>query len=136
MLTAGPRWYRRRIRLLGPVLAVVPPALLGALAWLVLRSTEGRTSGMLGLFGGVVAAPGLLVAGAPFGDDDTYVLAVLASIPLWLLIGVVASRRATRSPMASWRDFWREYAWLAAGVVVGATAALVAAAAVLGESLW
>jgi hypothetical protein len=136
VLTAGPRWYRRRLRLLGPIVALVPPALLGVVAWLVLRGTDGRTSGMVGLAAGVVAAPGLLVAGAPFGDQDTYRLAALASAPLWMVIGVLASRRATRSPMASWRDYWREYSWLAAAVAVGALGALAVAAVVLGESLW
>ena len=113
----------------------MPPAVLGALAWLVLRLAEGRWAGVVGLFGGVIAAPGLLVAGAPFGDDTTYRMAVLASAPLWLVIGFAASRRSTRSPMATWTDFWREYTWLAVGVAVGAVGAVLAASAVLGESL-
>jgi hypothetical protein len=122
--------------LLGPAVALIPPLLLGAFAWFVLRATEGRIGGIVGLGAGVVAAPGLLVAGAPFGDQDTYGLAVLASVPLWMVIGVLASRRATRSPMASWRDFWREYSWLAVAVAAGALGGLTVAAAVLGESLW
>ncbi len=122
--------------MLGPLLAVVPPALLGGLAWMVLRVGEGRASGVFGLFGGVIAAPGLLVAGAPFGDDTTYRFAVLASAPLWLLVGVIASRRSTRSPIADWSDFWREYTWLALGVAVGAVGALVAASTILGETLY
>lgn len=120
----------------GPVLALAPPAVLGGLAWLVMRVGDGRFSGLFGLFGGVIAAPGLLVAGAPFGDDSTYPIAVAASAPLWLLIGVIASRRATRSPMADWSDFWREYAWLAFAVAIGAVGALVAASSVLGEALF
>jgi hypothetical protein len=113
----------------------VPPAVLGALAWLVLRFLEGRWAGVVGLFGGVIAAPGLLVAGAPFGDDTTYRMAVLASAPLWLVIGFAASRRSTRSPMATWTDYWREFTWLAIGVAVGAVGALLMASALLGESL-
>lgn len=120
----------------GPFLAVAPPAVLGVLAWTVLRLGDDRWTGVFGLFGGVIAAPGLLVAGAPFGDDSTYRLAVLLSAPLWILVGLVASRRSTRSPMATWSDFWREYAWLAAGVAVGASGALFAASAILGESLY
>lgn len=121
---------------MGPLLAVVPPAVLGGVAWLALAVSDSRWSGVVGLFGGVIAAPGLLVAGAPFGDESTYVRAVLASIPLWVVVGFAASRRATRSPMAAWADFWREYTWLAIGVAVGAVGALVAASAVLGESLY
>jgi hypothetical protein len=37
--------------------------------------------------------------------------------------------------MATWRDFWREYAFLAIGVAIGAIAALIASTVSLGESL-
>ncbi len=135
-LLAGPRWYRSRIRSFGWLVGLIPPAVVGAIAWLALRLADSRWSGLVGLFGGVVAAPGLLVAGAPLADESNYPLAVVASIPLWLLIGLVASRRGTRSPMATWREFWREYAWMFAGVAAGAGGALVAATAILGESLY
>lgn len=121
--------------MLGPLYGLAPMAVLGGAAWLALRLGDGRTSGLIGLVGGVSAAPGLLVAGAPLADDSRYPLAVLASIPLWLLLGLIASRRATVSPMASWRDYWRELFWLTIAVVVGASAALIAATAILGESL-
>ena len=48
---------------------------------------------------------------------------------------VAASVRATKRPAATWRDFWREYLWLATGVWVGVVAALVAADLVLGRAL-
>jgi hypothetical protein len=134
-LVAGPRWYRTRIRAFGPLLGVVPMAVLGAVAALALRAGDGRASGLIGLVGGVSAAPGLLVAGAPFADDGRYPLAVLASVPLWLVLGLIASRRATRPVVASWGDYWRELTWLSIGVVMGAVAALVAATSILGESL-
>jgi hypothetical protein len=134
-LIAGPRWYRARLRLLGPFLGLVPMAVLGASSWLTLRLGDGRTSGILGLVGGVSAAPGLLVAGAPIADREAYPPAVLASVPLWLVLGLIASRRATRSPIATWRDYWREMLVLALAVVLGAIGALVVATIVLGESL-
>jgi len=132
---AGPRWYRQRIRLFGPLLGLVPMAILGGGAWLTLRVGEGRTSGIAGLVGGVSAAPGLLIAGAPFADDARYPTAVIASMPLWLVLGLLASRRATRAPIASWRDYWREMIGLTLAVVLGAIGALVVATVVLGESL-
>ncbi len=134
-LIAGPRWYRARIRVLGPLLGLVPMALLGAVAWLSLRMGDGRESGMIGLVAGVSAAPGLLFVGAPFADDSQYPMAILASIPMWLLLGLFASRRATRSTVASWRDYWREMTYLTLAVVLGAIVALAVATSVLGESL-
>ena len=134
-ITAGPRWYRRRIRAFGFVLGLVPMAVLGAIAYVAIEFDDSRTSGLIGLLAGGAAAPGLLVAGAPFADDTQFPLAVAASIPLWLFLGFVASRRATSQPVASWRDFWRELLWLTLAVVVGAGLALVVATAVLGQSL-
>ena len=134
-LTAGPRWYRTRLRTFGPVLGVVPMAVLGAVSYIALRFWDGRASGLVGLLAGVSAAPGLLVAGAPFADEANYQNAVLGSIGLWLVLGFLASRRATRSPMAAWRDYWREMVWLTIAVVMGAVAALVAATAILGETI-
>ena len=134
-LTAGPQWYRTRIRVLGPMVGLVPMAVLGAASWTILQMGDGGTSGMGGLVTGVSAAPGLLVAGAPFADDTRYPLAVVASAPMWLLLGLIASRRATRSTIASWRDYWREMLFLTAAVVLGAVGAIVLSTALLGESL-
>lgn len=102
---------------------------------MALQLGDGRTSGLIGLVSGVSAAPGLLVAGAPLADDGRYPIAVLASVPLWLVLGLIASRRATRSPIAAWRDYGRELLWLTISVVLGACAALIAATSILGESL-
>jgi hypothetical protein len=124
-----------RIRLFGPVLGMVPMAVLGAVSWLSLRIGDGRTSGLLALVAGVSAAPGLLFVGAPFADDAKYPMAILASMPLWLVLGLIASRRATRSTVASWRDFWREMTYLTVAVVIGAIVALAAATKILDESL-
>lgn len=110
-------------------------ALIGGTAWLVLKLGDGRTSGLFGLGAGVTAAPGLLVAGAPFADSGNYPLAVVGSIPLWAALGALASRRATARPVATWRDYTRELAWLTIAVAVGAIAALAVAAVALGESL-
>lgn len=119
----------------GPFLGLVPMVVLGSVAAIALRVGDGRTSGLIGLFGGVTAAPGLLVAGAPLANSEHYTLAVVASIPLWLVLGLIASRRATSRVMASWSDYWRELAFLTIGVFLGALAALIAATQMLGESI-
>ena len=134
-LVAGPRWYRSRIRLFGPFLGLVPMAALGAISWAASRFGSGRTSSIVELVAGVSAAPGLLIAGAPFSDNSRYPLAVLASVPLWLVLGMIAARRATCTAIASWRDYWRELLFLTLAVVLGAIVALVATTAILGESL-
>lgn len=121
--------------MLGPLLGLVPMAILGGGALVALRLGDGRLSGLIGLIGGVSAAPGLLLAGAPLASNDNYPLAVVASAPLWLVLGLIASRRATTHVVASWRDYWRELIFLTIGVVLGALAALIAATQILGESI-
>ena len=112
------------------------PGIVGAVAWLSLELFDTAWSGAVGLIAGVLAAPGLLAVGAPFGDKDLYPLAIGASVVMWLLVGVLASRRATRNPMATWADFWRHYAWLCGGIWVGCGAAMIVAASAVGESLF
>lgn len=110
-------------------------AVLGGASIASLQLGEGRASGVVGLVTGVTAAPGLLVAGAPLGADDRYPLAIAGSIPLWLLLGFLASRRATMPVVASWRDYWRELLYLVIAVFVGAVGALLVATQILGQSL-
>jgi hypothetical protein len=105
------------------------------ISWAASRFGTGRTSSIVELVAGVSAAPGLLIAGAPFSDNARYPMAVLASVPLWLVLGLIASRRATSTAVASWRDYWRELLALTLAVVIGAIVALVATTAILGESL-
>ncbi len=131
----GPRWYRERIRRYGPLLALVVPTVVGAVAALVLWLFDGLVSGWTGLILGVCAAPGLLVIGVPFASSDTWWIGIALSLPLWLVVGYLAARTATRNPMATFGDYWRAYWWLVAGVWVGVAAALISATALLGRQL-
>jgi hypothetical protein len=131
----GPRWFRVRIRGQGPFLALIVPAVLGAIALLALNLGDSTASGLVGLVLGVFAAPGLLAVGAPFSSATLYPVGIAISVALWLVVGYLAARRATRNPMASFGDFWRNYWWLAVGIWVGATAALLIARYALGEAL-
>ncbi|MEO1059497.1 MAG: hypothetical protein AAFY28_21540 [Actinomycetota bacterium] len=134
-VTDGPRWYRTRIRRYGPLAGLLVPAVLGGIAWAALRVSDAGWSGAVGLIAGVCAAPALLAAGAPFGDDGLYPIAVAASAVMWLLIGWLAARKATRNPMATWRDYWRHYGWLCGGICLGACAALAVSAWVVADPL-
>jgi hypothetical protein len=131
----GPRWFRTRIRSKGPFLALVVPAVLGAASLIVLNGLDGKASGLAGLVLGVFAAPGLLAVGAPFSSDEVYPIGIAISAVLWLVVGAIASRRATRNPMATWSDYWRNYWWLAGGIWLGAASALAVARFVVGEAL-
>jgi hypothetical protein len=131
----GPRAYRARLRRLGPIAGLIPPAALGALAWLLLRNNTSALRGVGSFVLGVLAAPALLVAGVPLASGGAFAVGIAGSVALWLLVGVLAARRATRTPAASWRDFWREYLWLAGAVWLGTIGALVVANLILGRSL-
>jgi hypothetical protein len=130
----GPRAYRRRLRRFGPFAALLPAAALGGLAWLALYENSSSIRGLVGFLLAVLAAPTLLVAGAPLtAGSATYAVAVLGSAVIWFAIGSVATKRATRSPVASWGDFWREFVWLAAGVWVGVVVSLAVIDLLLGR---
>lgn len=131
----GPHWYRTRIRRFGPFLALLLPAVVGLLAICALRFADGLASGWTGLVLGVCAAPGLLVIGVPFASTSTYPVGIAISVVLWLVVGVLAARVATRNPVASFTDYWRAYRWLAAGVFIGALGALAASSLLLGRRL-
>lgn len=132
----GPRAYRRRIRGLGPLVALVPPAVFGLVAWWCLRDHTSAMRGTVGFVAAVLAAPVLVATGVPLTTGrPAYLAAVAASGLLWLLLGVVAARRATRSPVATWTDYWRELAWPAVGVWAGAGVSLVTANLLLGGAL-
>ena len=133
----GPRHYRSKLRGSGPLVALVPPAILGVIALLLLGSHTSFARGIAGFLTAVFAAPGLLVAGAPLRSGSrVYLGSVAGSAVMWMLVGVIAARRATRVPAASWRDYWREYAWLAVGVWLGVVVALVAVNLVFGRALF
>jgi hypothetical protein len=133
----GPRAYRSKIRASGPIVALVPPAVLGCISLLLLRGHTSLFRGILGFLTAILAAPGLLVAGAPLRSGrSVYLGAVVGSAVLWMIVGAISARRATRIPAASWRDFWREYAWLAVGVWLGVVLALAAVNLIFGRALF
>ena len=130
----GPRAYRRRIRRFGPIAALLPAAVLGAIAWAALYDNTSSVRGLVGFLLAVLAAPTLLVAGVPLTTGSaTYLVVFLGSAVIWFAIGSVATRRATRTPVASWSDYWREFVWLAAGLWLGVLVSLAAIDLLLGR---
>jgi hypothetical protein len=131
----GLRWHRARVRRLGPLYGLALPVATGLVAIAALTFGQGRTAAVLALLAGVVAAPGLLVVGAPIADQGAYPLAIVGSVPFWLLLGWVASRRAARHPITAWREFWMEMGLLYTSVGIGAVSGVLIAAVRLGERL-
>ncbi|HEY4333701.1 MAG TPA: hypothetical protein VGM78_14065 [Ilumatobacteraceae bacterium] len=132
----GPRAFRFQIRRLGPVAAMLPALLLGAAAVALLHHNATTARGVAGFAAAVLAAPAMMAAGVPLATGaHRAVIGIAISVVLWFLIGVIAARRATRSPVATWRDFWREYAWLAIAVWLGVGAALVIVEVTVGRGL-
>jgi hypothetical protein len=120
------------VRQRGPFAGLLLPGLIGLLALLLLRNNTESWRGVGGFLLAILAAPALLVAGAPLTAGHSYTLALVGSGALWILLGTIAARMATRTPVATWRDFWREYLWLAGGVWIGVVVAVVAANLILG----
>jgi hypothetical protein len=133
----GPRAYRSKIRGSGALVALVPPGLLGCISLLLLRGHTSLGRGIAGFLTAILAAPGLLVAGAPLRSGrGVYLAAIAGSAVLWMVVGAISARRATRLPAASWRDYWHEYVWLAAGVWLGVVVALGAVNLIVGRALF
>jgi hypothetical protein len=83
-----------------------------------------------------MSLPTAMLWGLPIEDGTTRLIGVLASSALvWLLVGVFATRRATRSLVATWRDFWREYFWLALSIWAGVGLGLLVLSKVLKTGL-
>ncbi len=135
-LVEGPRWYRSRIRVRGPFAALIVPGIVGFIAYFSLQLFDTTWSGVVGLVGGVFAAPVLLLVGAPFSDRGSYPLAVLASAVLWMAVGLLAAMRATRNPLADWREFWKQFVPLLLGLWAGVLVALLLATVAIGDTLF
>ena len=128
----GPKAYRKQVRQRGPIAGLLLPAIIGLVGLMMLHNNTQTWRGIGGFLLSIVAAPVLLVIGAPLTTGHSYALALLGSAALWVLLGTVAARIATRTPVATWRDYWREFLWLAGGVWIGVVVALLAANLILG----
>ncbi len=109
-------------------MGLVVPASFVVLGALMLHWTGSTIRGSGGFLLTALAAPTMLLLGIPVsGGTARYLLAAATSVLFWLGVGAWSARRATRSVVASWRDWWVEFAWLAVPVWVGATVAFAVA---------
>jgi hypothetical protein len=127
----GPVAFRRRLQRLGPIAGLIVPAGVLAAAVVVWRAwpCDGSACWTKGKFGFVLAemaAPTLLAVGYPLQSSTTrLVIAGVTSAIMWMVIGGWAAARAVRSPVATWRDWTREYVVILVAVWAGVVGALV-----------
>jgi hypothetical protein len=111
--------YRSELRRKGGVYAVAGAGIVAALGG-VLMLLPGRVTGVVG-FALIVAACPLLVAfGVPITSSvGTIAISVALSLVSWLVLGQWAAYRATKRPVADWRD-WRSVMWpLSLAMIIG-----------------
>ena len=124
IVPGGHLQYRHRLRRLGPLMGLAVPVGAFGVGALLLAAGGSAVRGSSGFLLTAMAAPTMLLLGAPVaGGTARYSIAAATSLLLWLAIGSWAAHRATHRVVASWRDWWREYAWLAVPVWLGATVA-------------
>ena len=122
----GHMYYRQRLRRLGPLVALIPAAILLAatgVARVVLScpktgvcTSRAVTSWVLP----ALALPTAVPLGLPIESGSTRTLLVLlTSATLWIGLGYFATVRATRSTIADWRRWSSEFAWMAFALWIG-----------------
>ena len=126
--------YRLALRRLGPVVALVLPLAMAAVGYVIWTASTGIKPALVVWFLAALAMPTAILVGLPlFASTGTLWAGVGTSAVVWLLLGRYAARRATRSPVASWRDWWREFAALTLGMWAGIGAGMVVLAVVLSR---
>ena len=135
----GPAAYRRSLRRLGPFVALAPPAaLLGtaAVIWLAwpCDGLECVTPSLLTYALAGLALPTAVLSGLPLvATPFTAMIALTTSALVWMLLGSWAARRATSSPVATWREWWVELATLVVGMWAGVVGGLLITAFVMAR---
>jgi hypothetical protein len=130
----GPVAYRLALRRLGPVMALAVPGAMAAVGYVVWTGSSGIRPALIVWFLGALAMPTAVLVGLPlFTTTTTLWAAALTSVIVWALLGRYAARRATRSPVASWRDWWREFVALTVAMWAGIGAGLFTMAFVLSR---
>jgi hypothetical protein len=87
------------------------------------------TYGLAGLALPTAVPSGLPLVATPL----TATIAFATSALVWMLLGRWAARRATASPVATWREWWLELATLVVGVWAGILGGLLVTAFVLSR---
>jgi hypothetical protein len=137
----GPLAYRRHLRTFGPLLALVVPALALATSTLLkpVVSCTGTCAPQVAASWVLpaLAFPTTVLWGIPLeGGSVRYAGAAVTSMLVWLGLGWLAARRATRSPVASWGNWWSEFAWALGSLWAGTLLGMVLLAQRYGQGVF
>lgn len=132
-LPGGLAETRRLVRRRGGLVALVCALALVVVGKIVGWVLGGSVGGVASFVSLVMAVPVMPVVGMPAaGGSGRLLIALAASAALWWTVGQAAAGRATRRPVAGWREWSREFLIVGSGVWAGAIGALVLGAIVLG----
>ncbi|MGA0879130.1 MAG: hypothetical protein ACO3SP_08440, partial [Ilumatobacteraceae bacterium] len=91
----GLQYHRQRVLQFAPLMSLTVPMISGILALVLLRGSTSTWRGLIGFVAAVVALPTAPIVGLPVvGGSGRWVAALLSSLALWCLLGIVAARRA------------------------------------------
>lgn len=100
---------------------------------LILLWLPGALTGVAGFLFINAGLPVLSLTGVPaLSNSSRFLIAIIASVGLWWIIGYFAAVRASRRAITDWAEWRREYQPLAIGVWAGTILAFGVAAFVLG----
>ena len=111
--------YRTELRRKGGIYALGGAAMVAAVGGLLLL-LPGRIAGVAGFALIIAACPVLVALGIPIATGvSTIAIGVALSLALWCGLGQWAAHRATKRPIADWRDWWSVMWPLALAMSVG-----------------
>lgn len=101
--------------------------------WLLKSLVGGAIGGSLSFVTMVAAFPLMPIAGIPAADGTVRTMvAVVASLAVWWVLGQAVAGRVTQRAVAGWREWFREFLVLGSGLWLGAVGSVLLAAFVLG----
>lgn len=124
---------RRDVRRRGGLVGVGVSLSFVVIGFVLHALLGGAVGGAVNFVALVAAFPLMPVLGLPAADGTIRTLvAVGASLAVWLVLGQVVAGRVTQRAVAGWREWFREFVILGSGLWLGAVGAVVLAALVLG----
>ena len=103
------------------------------IGWLVRMIIGGSLGGGISFLLTVIALPMIPILGLPAASGGMrWLIAFAVSIPMWWLLGRLASARVTSHVIVGWREWAQEFALLSAGICIGSVGAVVLGALLLG----